>query len=84
MVFGFVRVGLDFGLRLGLLNFSFSWLEVGFWTMMARAELVEAGLGSGLARPRFIAQFATARLGAAFSRAGLGKNIGDRLGGARS
>jgi len=52
--------------------------------MMARAELVEAGLGSGLARPRFIAQFATARLGAAFSRAGLGKNIGDRLGGARS
>ena len=52
------------------------WLARGrFQTMVARAELVEAGLASGLARTGFRAQFTTARLGAAFCRAGFWKNI---------
>ena len=49
---------------------------------MARAELVKAGLGSGLARSGFKARFSTAGFGLPFCRAGVWKNIGDRLGGA--
>ena len=57
-------VGLDFRLGVGQLNFSFD----RFWTEMARAELVKAGLGSGLARTGVTAQL------------GFWENFGDRFG----
>jgi len=58
------------------------WLARGrFWTVLARAGLVKADLGSGLAGPRFRAQFGIAGFGngAAFCRAGFLENIGDKL-----